>query len=461
VKAFKSRLTRIKKLISEKIPEGKDVFGFAGVSREMLLSTCEEIYDLSDQIEAKDDDHHFEIIALKRFESEFHEKLNDFLEHGVTSDKAKEKFDKFLNDLSKLYERTKLVYFIVNKNGLRDDLELANLRSQVEALKAQKSEYETLIAELTAQAEAAESLRETIETEHESAKTAISGFKLKAEADAKAVETAEGEVVTWHASISETFEKMEGWDKDIEETLKSAKSNEGLMKGQLGTMNASLTTLNEAISESAKLTAESKATAEKNSNLISLIEATLGDANRESMAASFQERMNEMTKVRDSWRNIFIAVIFAFVLASIGIVYFHLTSGTVTLQALLARLTILTPVIWLAWFAARQYGFANKSREDYAFKYSSAMAYEGYRKAVRETENKELEQVLIEIAMYNMALHPIRLYSAAHSDHASPFSAFLDQVFERIPGFKKLKVQATTISGEAEMVSARSVADKS
>ncbi|WP_243303975.1 hypothetical protein [Geothrix oryzisoli] len=461
MRAFKTRLTKIKKLITEKIPDGKDVLGFAGVTREMLQNTCQEIYDLSDQIEAKDDDHHFEVIALKRFESDLHEKLNDFLEHGVSSDKVKEKFDKFLTDLSKLYERTKLVYFIVNKNGLRDDLELANLRAQVEALKAQKIEYEKLISDLATQAEAAKTLHGTITTEHAAAQTAISGFRSQAETDSSEVATAKGEVITWHKSISETHEKMVGWDKDIEGTLNDAKANEGLMKGHLGTMSASLTTLNEAIVGSAKLTEESRATADKNTNLISQIEATLGDANRTSMAASFKERMEEMTEVRDSWRNIFIAVMGVFVAASIGIIYFHLSSVTVSLQALVARLTILTPVVWLAWFAARQYGFANKSREDYAFKYSSAMAYEGYRKAVRETQNKELEQVLIEIAMYNMALHPIRLYAAAQSDHASPFSAFLDQVFERIPGLKKLKVQTAAISGEAEIASAPSGVGKS
>ncbi len=458
MKAFKGRLTRIKKLITEKLPDSKDVFGFDGVSREMLLNTCQEIYDLSGEIEAKDDGHHFEIIGLKRLESELNEKLIDCLEHGLDSDKAKERFNKFLNDLSKLYERTKLVYFIVNKNGLRDDLELTNLRTQVEALKAQKAEYEALIAELTAQAESAKALHESIGQDHKESKASLAALRTQANADAEFVTTAKTEVGTWHTAISDTHGKMAGWDKEIEERLKQAKENDGLMKAHLGTMNASLATLNTAIADSADLAKESRATADKNSDLIFQIEATLGNANRKSMAGSFKERMEEMTIVRDSWRNIFIGVMCVFALASIGIIYFHLTSGTMSLQALVARLTILTPVVWLAWFAARQFGFANKSREDYAFKYSSAMAYEGYRKAVRETQNKELEQVLIEIAMYNMALHPIRLYSAAHSDHASPFSAFLDQVFERIPGLKKLKASGGGLSAEAEMTAS---ADKS
>lgn len=61
--------------------------------------------------------------------------------------------------------------------------------------------------------------------------------------------------------------------------------------------------------------------------------------------------------------------------------------------------------------------------------------------------------MLTETAMYNKALHPIYLYSAAHLDHASPFFAFLDQVFERIPGFKTLKASGGGVTAEAEMAS--------
>jgi len=454
MKAFKSRLTRIKNLLNEKIPDGTDVFGFAGITREMLLATCQEIYELSDQIAAKDDDHHFEIIALKRLESEVNDRLIDFLEHGVTSDKAKDKFDKFLNDLSKLYEKTKVVYFIVTKNGLRDDLELSNLRLQIDALDTQKAEFEKLIGELTIQAESAKTLQEAIGKDHTTALNAITSAKTQAETEAGEISSAKGQVVIWHTAISETHQKMSGWDLEIAETLKDAKANETLIKAHLGTLNASISTLDEAVLDSATLTQETQATAEKNMALIVEIEKTLGDANRVGMAASFEERMIEMTTVRDGWRSIFILVMVLFLAVSIYVVTSVLSNGPVSIQVMLARLSILTPVVWLAWFSARQYGFANKSREDYAFKYSSAMAYEGYRKAVRETKNEELERVLIEIAMYNMALNPIRLYDKSYSDHASPFSAFLEQVFERIPGFKKLKIQGAGVSGEAEAAGA-------
>lgn len=453
MKAFKSRLTKIKNLIAAKIPDGDDVFGFPGISKNLLVATCQEIYQLSDEIEAREDGHNFEIVVLKRFESEIHERLSNFLENEVDSSKAKDKFDKFLNDFSRLYEKTKQVYFIVNKNGLKDDLEIANLREQIAALTAKKLEYETLIADLAEQAKSASNLFESVKSTLPLALNDIRKKTEEANTDAKAVADAKGEVTKWHSSISETFNKIAGWDKQVEDRLTNSTAAKSQLDEHLGTLKKTLAALNDEITKSASLTTESAQTHQMNKELIQEIATTLGDANRVGMAASFKDQMNEMAAVQKRWRDIFIAVMVLFVGVSIYIVAAHLSNGTINVGALLGRLTILTPVIWLAWFSARQYGYANKVREDYAFKYSSAMAYEGYRKAVRETGNQELEKVLIEIAMYNMALNPIRLLDPKHSDHASPFSAFLEQVFERIPGFKKVKAAGGGVTAEVEMTS--------
>jgi hypothetical protein len=448
---FKTRLTKIKNLIQTKIPEGADVFGYQGVSRDLLLTTCLEIYELSNEIEAQEGNHHFEIIVLKRFEVEVYEKLKEFLENEVDTSRVKEKFDKFLNEFSKLYEKTKQVYFIVNKNGLKDDLELSNLRSQITALSAQKVEFEKLISELSPKAESATALSQTVTQALAEATAAITTQKTQTTADSAEIVAAKTAVMTWYTAISETFNKMAGWDKQVQETLAKATANQGTIEGHLKTLNDSLTALASATTKGETLTTQTAATHQKNLDLIHQIEEILGDANRVGMAGSFQDRMEDMALTQKKWRDIFIFVMIGFFLASLGIVAFHLITGNFTTFSLLSRLSILTPVVWLAWFSARQYGFANKVREDYAFKYSSAMAYEGYRKAVRETQNEDLEKILIEIAMYNMALNPIRLYDSRHSDHASPFAAFLEQVLDRVPGFKKIKVSTSGITGEAEL----------
>ena len=83
------------------------------------------------------------------------------------------------------------------------------------------------------------------------------------------------------------------------------------------------------------------------------------------------------------------------------------------------------------WFSVRQYGFANRVSEDYTYKYASAMAYEGYKKAVREAD-PGLEKALVEVAIVNMAQNPVNLYDPKDSDHSSPLSELFDKVFGRV-----------------------------
>ncbi|NMC43747.1 MAG: hypothetical protein GYA46_07500 [candidate division Zixibacteria bacterium] len=92
----------------------------------------------------------------------------------------------------------------------------------------------------------------------------------------------------------------------------------------------------------------------------------------------------------------------------------------------------------MGWFAAKQYGYISKIREDYAFKAAAAMAYEGHKKAAREV-NKELESVLLEMSLYNMSQNPIRLYGDKDIQ-GSPIHELVDKVFQKIPDIKKASV---------------------
>ena len=134
MKQFKSMLTRFKGQINDKLPDGPDVYGFPGVNKSMLMRTCDDMYTLAEKIETKDESQEFEIIVLKRLEAKLHGSLKKFLDEDAGSGREKDKFDDFLDKFSKLYEKTKQVYFIVNKDGLRDDIEIQNLRTQITAL---------------------------------------------------------------------------------------------------------------------------------------------------------------------------------------------------------------------------------------------------------------------------------------------------------------------------------------
>ena len=84
----------------------------------------------------------------------------------------------------------------------------------------------------------------------------------------------------------------------------------------------------------------------------------------------------------------------------------------------LARLSILSPVIWFTWYSGRQYGFVTRLWEDYAFKYASAMAFEGYK---REAVNvsPEMLKLLMEVSILNFSSNPLRVYDTK-TNHVSP-----------------------------------------
>lgn len=103
------------------------------------------------------------------------------------------------------------------------------------------------------------------------------------------------------------------------------------------------------------------------------------------------------------------------------------------------RIGVLSPLVWLGWFAARQFSYLSRISEDYAFKYAASMAYEGFKKATRETD-QDLERVLLEFSLFNMAQNPIRLYDGK-PDHASPANEMLETVLGSLRHMKKATLQ--------------------
>ncbi|ELH0900455.1 hypothetical protein Q9891_002986, partial [Vibrio cholerae] len=69
----------------------------------------------------------------------------------------------------------------------------------------------------------------------------------------------------------------------------------------------------------------------------------------------------------------------------------------------------IAPFIWIAWSNSQRNNYLVRIQEDYAFKYASAMAFEGYRKQAQETD-ESLERLLLKLSIDNMGMNPIRLF---------------------------------------------------
>ncbi len=154
-----------------------------------------------------------------------------------------------------------------------------------------------------------------------------------------------------------------------------------------------------------------------------LIEAqqSLEDANRIGLAGAFKTRKKELSVPAIVW-----AVTFVISMLSLaGYAYFHLADVGSDLNILLLRLPVSGPIVWLGWFAVKQYGYTRKMQEDYAFKVASAMSFQGYKNEV--TAEPELLKQLRQSAIENFSQNPLRIYSDTNN-HGSPGHEILDRV---------------------------------
>lgn len=159
------------------------------------------------------------------------------------------------------------------------------------------------------------------------------------------------------------------------------------------------------------------------------VEELLAGANKAGLASSFSTKRQEQTRVLYFWAAVFVIGIIGLVSMGLFDLLPLLSNEEPSLTSILARFLIASPLIWLSWFAARQYGHTTRIREDYAFKEAAAMAYVGYRDEMGE--DKELLAQLQSSAIKNFGSNPTELL-LGKSDASSPLHELLDKVLEKV-----------------------------
>ncbi|MGI9887575.1 hypothetical protein [Vibrio chagasii] len=143
------------------------------------------------------------------------------------------------------------------------------------------------------------------------------------------------------------------------------------------------------------------------------IQNIIDDANRASMAGSFKKRKDELDKpIKSSWWIMIGALICTAGVSAYLLVNSGLFMGEFNYQEFLMKIPVVAPLVWIAWSSSQRNNYLVRIQEDYAFKYASAMAFEGYRKQVQEVD-ADLEKRLLELSVENMGMNPIRLFDKA------------------------------------------------
>lgn len=187
----------------------------------------------------------------------------------------------------------------------------------------------------------------------------------------------------------------------------------------------------------------------------------LASASRVGLARSFALRRNKLEWANVGWVTVFLFGIAAMVY---GTLLEHKLlpaligpDGSLHMNAVLTRVLFAAPLVWLTWFAARQFGNNARLIEDYAFKESSALAYHGYKNEFLGDQDHETLTVLRKVAAENFGANPTRMLSGQEA--ASPLHELLEGALKK-EGFDKIVTVLNALNPKAKDDSAAKKDDK-
>jgi hypothetical protein len=396
---LRAKITRLRGKIEEKLPDQTDLFGYPGISRAGILTYVDQIYGLTHKIEELRGG--FDLVVLRRKVDPRFEICKVYLSDTVGTKHAGEEFDKFLNSLTVIHDEVFLSHVIYFSEGVRTEAEVG---AAVAALDEAKSSYERiapLVAEALEQLEGLGEKSEQVDAWYENIEASQSDVESYKATAKKASDDASASYTI--ASKFETEIKAKG--QAVDSLLGTAKGAEGKLTKLLAKAAADLKAVDATLEGIAELERKNKLQSET-------IETTLRHASKHGMASSFRERKEELLTPLVAWAVLFAVSMVA--LVTLGAFFIlpkiEQAANPADIGQLGVRITLLAPLIWLGWMSAKQYGYVSRIREDYSFKYASALAFEGYKKEATEGHPEVLED-LLKVATENMALNPLRIYS--------------------------------------------------
>ena len=306
----------------------------------------------------------------------------------------------------------KVAYQNMIEPGYRTEAELAILSENISNLKEQKIEYEDLLEKAGKLSKLESSIDDAEQTLQEitEIRTEVLNYKDIISSKAETAELTLEKITKNHELSSRYVVEIDVNNKQITYQIKQLEENEK-------SYQSTFTDLKQFIEDTKKEFNKQK----------DEIQEIIDDANRASMAGSFLKRKNEITNSIRLF-DICTVVFLLSIVVILWIIFFNSYNQDVfSLTLFFSKIPITLPLFWLAWLASRKSAYLTRIREDYAYKYSSAMAFEGYKKQVQEI-SPELQERLLEIAVKNLGDNPIRLYKDKIKHTPIDLDAFFDLI---------------------------------
>ncbi|MFM0321186.1 hypothetical protein [Caballeronia glebae] len=278
----------------------------------------------------------------------------------------------------------------------------------------------------------------------------------------------------------ETVEKINGYER-------SASNAQTMATASAATAESERQRVDQQVVELSGASEKQKALFEEFENYREIVEGTIQGASKVALAKSFQSRREGLARSQRNWAWVFGFGIVA--LCGSGFAIAHevlstmqsnaaglsaltasvassgasstsaesaasaasalnqvaassLKSDILSVAGLLLRFVVVSPIIWLTWFAARQYGHCLRLGEDYAFKEAAAHAFVGYRSEMGD--DPEMIKLLREYAIKNFGANPTRVLSK--SEPVTPLSDVFEHAFEKVNPDKLIDMLKEAIS---------------
>lgn len=382
----------------------------------------------------------FEITILKRKLKGLIDDCKEYLTHDIEHWGKERKFDKFVTDLTKIREEVRLTYLVVVDKSLRAEAEIQKVIEESKQLSDAYEEYKTYFDTIQ---------QEVVSTEQASKRIA----EMQSESEglySKASEAAKS-IADLEATAEASYEFVSKYENEAKERTKAISD----LQIQLQSMEKSADRLIEGAEQSGeeyeRLEKSLTEQIELNKEQQQEIQNTLENANRAGMAGSFKSRKDELNFPIKVWGTVFVvAVILIFAIGYHFVAPYVKGGEDVNYFEITVKVLLVSPFVWLAWMSVKQYGYLSRIREDYAYKFASAMAFEGYKKHAIELDEKLLRQ-LLEVSIENLSQNPIRLFGAK-DNHASPAHEGIKELVELLKSAKD-KVKATSTKDKPPVTS--------
>ena len=405
MKSVKTALKNLKKLIDNKI--NKEYQWLDTITSVEIMQEIEQLcssLDKFDEINRPLEIAYAKYVCLKLIKN---------LEKIITKERKSKQWPKrdtlaFVAHLIKLRLTIKELYLIEVKGELRSEEERQAISADVTKIKANLSEHIALEEKLIEDKQELAKLQSTLST----LQTAYEEAQEQAE-----------QITEWHTELlpikdnlaadSDTAKKLLGNISTLANTAEQAKPKIEQYHKEIETMIKLFKKQKEEIQE--------------------IIE----DANRASMAGSFKKQADDInTKMK--WADGFL-IGSLIITAGISLWGFNSSLITQTISdgkvqttfdwiQFFAKSAISLPFLIVAWIKSKERAYLFRLREDYGYKYSSAMAFEGYRKQVQE-QSPALEEQLLQIAVENLGANPTKVFEKDLK--STPLETIIDSVGKR------------------------------